>query len=37
MGILHGNDKKYILNLYNRLNLEVERAEGVYLYDNRSD
>lgn len=33
MGSLHENDKKYILNLYNRLNLEVERAEGVYLYD----
>lgn len=33
MGSLHENDKKYILNLYNRLNLEVERAEGVYIYD----
>lgn len=33
MGSLHENDKKYILNLYNRLNLEIERAEGVYLYD----
>lgn len=33
MGTLYENDKKYILNLYNRLNLEVERAEGVYIYD----
>ena len=33
MGSLHENDKNYILNLYNRLNLEIERAEGVYLYD----
>lgn len=33
MGTLYENDKKYILNLYNRLNLEIERAEGVYLYD----
>lgn len=33
MGTLHENDKRYILNIYNRLNLEIERAEGVYLYD----
>ncbi|CUO30794.1 MULTISPECIES: aspartate aminotransferase family protein [Clostridium] len=37
MGTLHDNDKKYILNLYNRLNLEVERADGVYLYDKNNN
>lgn len=33
MGSLYEEDKKYILNLYNRLSLEINRAEGVYLYD----
>ena len=37
MGTLHDNDKKYILNLYNRLNLEAERADGVYLYDKNNN
>ncbi|MDU6340867.1 MAG: aspartate aminotransferase family protein [Clostridium sp.] len=37
MGTLHDNDKKYILNLYNRLNLETERADGVYLYDKNNN
>ena len=37
MGTLHYNDKKYILNLYNRLNLEAERADGVYLYDKNNN
>ncbi|WDV47261.1 acetylornithine/succinylornithine family transaminase [Clostridiaceae bacterium M8S5] len=26
-------DKEYILNLYNRLDIEIERGHGVYLYD----
>lgn len=33
MGNLYEEDRKYILNLYNRLNLQIERAEGIYLYD----
>ena len=33
MESIYENDKKYILNLYNRLPLEIKRAEGVYLYD----
>jgi acetylornithine/N-succinyldiaminopimelate aminotransferase len=30
---LHEQDKKYILNTYNRGNLVIDRAEGSYLYD----
>lgn len=33
MDSLHTQDKKYILNTYNRGNLVIERAEGSYLYD----
>lgn len=34
---LHEDDKKYILNTYNRINLNIERGEGVYLYDDKGD
>ncbi len=27
-------DKKYILNLYKRININVKKAEGCYIYDN---
>ncbi len=27
------NDQKYLLNIYNRMSLEIEKAEGSYLYD----
>lgn len=30
---LYEDDKKYVLNTYNRLDLEIERGEGSYLYD----
>ncbi|MGL5314016.1 MAG: aspartate aminotransferase family protein [Peptostreptococcaceae bacterium] len=30
---LYEDDKKYVLNTYNRLSLEIERGEGSYLYD----
>lgn len=34
---LHEDDKKYILNTYNRINLNIDRGEGVYLYDDKGD
>jgi acetylornithine/N-succinyldiaminopimelate aminotransferase len=33
MGNLIENDKNYVLNVYNRVNLEVSKGEGVYLFD----
>lgn len=33
MGNLYEDDKNYVLNTYNRLNLQIERGEGSYIYD----
>jgi len=30
---LYGEDKEYILNVYNRLDLEIVKGEGAYLFD----
>lgn len=32
-GTLYEQDKKYILNTYNKLNIEIDRGEGTYLID----
>ncbi len=37
MSQLLNEDKKYLLNVYNRLDLEIERAEGSYLFDKNGD
>ncbi len=34
---LYNEDKEYILNVYNRLNLEIEKGEGSYLYASNGD
>ncbi len=34
---LYLEDKKYILNTYNRLDLIIERGEGSYLYDSNGE
>lgn len=34
---LYEEDKNYILNTYNRVNLNIESGEGVYLYDVNGD
>ncbi|WP_353892311.1 aspartate aminotransferase family protein [Proteinivorax hydrogeniformans] len=33
MGEIFSEDKDYILNLYNRNNLHIKKADGCYLYD----
>ncbi len=34
---LYLEDKKYILNTYNRMNLIIEKGEGSYLYDDKGN